>query len=64
MPAKAPPWFGSVHRGIGGLGAGGQVAFADPASKVSVGFVRNAMTSKPDLSNQVISALYSCLDRR
>ncbi|HEX3900574.1 MAG TPA: serine hydrolase domain-containing protein [Mycobacteriales bacterium] len=60
-PAKGPRWFGPTPTAIGGLGAGGQVAFADPVRRVSGGFVRNAMAHKPDYGNEVIHTFYKCL---
>jgi CubicO group peptidase (beta-lactamase class C family) len=63
-PAKGPRAFGPTPTAFGGLGAGGQVGFADPVRRVSGGFVRNALTHKPDLGNEVIAAFYECLDRR
>lgn len=64
LPPKAAQWFGPVRGAIGGLGAGGQVGFADPARGVSIGFVRNALTNKPDLSTALISTFYNCLNER
>ncbi|HWC36383.1 MAG TPA: serine hydrolase domain-containing protein [Mycobacteriales bacterium] len=61
-PARGPRLLGPTPAAIGGLGAGGQVGFADPVRRVSGGFVRNALTHKPDLSNNVIAAFYRCLD--
>ncbi|HVV76475.1 MAG TPA: serine hydrolase domain-containing protein [Mycobacteriales bacterium] len=62
-PVKGPRVLGPTPSAIGGLGAGGQVGFADPVRRVSGGFVRNALTHKPDLGNEVIAAFYNCLDR-
>ena len=62
-PPRGPRLFGPTPSAIGGLGAGGQVAFADPVRRVSGGFVRNALTHSPDLGNEVIHAFYGCLDQ-
>jgi CubicO group peptidase (beta-lactamase class C family) len=63
-PAKGLRVLGPTPSTIGGLGAGGQVGFADPVRRVSVGFVRNALTHNPDLGNEVVYAFYRCLDQR
>jgi CubicO group peptidase (beta-lactamase class C family) len=63
-PARGPRVFGPTPSAVGGLGAGGQVAFADPVRRVSGGFIRNAMSYKPDLGNEVIWEFYNCLDGR
>ncbi|HEX3706444.1 MAG TPA: serine hydrolase domain-containing protein [Mycobacteriales bacterium] len=63
-PAKGTRLLGPTPSAFGGLGAGGQVAFADPVRRVSGGFVRNALAHKPDLGNEVIQAFYTCLDQR
>jgi CubicO group peptidase (beta-lactamase class C family) len=63
-PMNGPRRLGPTPSAIGGLGAGGQVGFADPVRRVSGGFVRNALTHKPDLGNDVVYAFYDCLDNR
>jgi CubicO group peptidase (beta-lactamase class C family) len=63
-PMKGPRVFGPTPTAVGGLGAGGQVGFADPVRRVSGGFIRNAMAYKPDLGNEVIGEFYRCLDER
>lgn len=63
-PHRLPRYFGPTPNAIGGLGAGGQVGFADPVRRVGAGFVRNALAHKPDLGNQVIQTFYNCLDQR
>jgi CubicO group peptidase (beta-lactamase class C family) len=62
-PARGPRLLGPTPSAYGGLGAGGQVGFADPVRRVSGGFVRNALANKPDLANAVIYTFYECLDR-
>jgi CubicO group peptidase (beta-lactamase class C family) len=57
---KEPPHFGPNPAAFGHDGAGGQIAFCDVEPQVSVGFVRNAMTSSSAYSTSVISRLYEC----
>jgi CubicO group peptidase (beta-lactamase class C family) len=63
-PAKGVRWFGPTPTAIGGLGAGGQVGFADPVRRVSGGFVRSLMAHKPNYGNEVIHTFFDCLDPR
>jgi CubicO group peptidase (beta-lactamase class C family) len=58
---SAPPWrFGPSPQAFGHLGAGGQIGFADPAHRVSVGFLRNSLADWK-VSTRLIDALYACL---
>ena len=52
--------FGSTPESFGPLGAGGQLGFADPVRKVSVGFVRNSMADW-SVSTRLVKELYACL---
>jgi CubicO group peptidase (beta-lactamase class C family) len=52
--------FGPTPESFGHLGAGGQVGFADPVRKVSVGFVRNSMADW-SVSTRLVQELYACL---
>jgi CubicO group peptidase (beta-lactamase class C family) len=63
-PARGPRLLGPTPTAVGGLGAGGQVGFADPVRRVSGGFVRTALSNKPDFGNDVIYKFYECLDQR
>ncbi|HWA67752.1 MAG TPA: serine hydrolase domain-containing protein [Mycobacteriales bacterium] len=63
-PARGPRPFGPTPTAVGGMGAGGQVGFADPVRRVSCGFVRTALSHKPDFGNQLIAKFYECLDGR
>lgn len=55
------PWkFGPTLETFGHLGAGGQVGFADPVRKVSVGFVRNHH-SEWQVSTSLVESLYAQL---
>jgi len=55
------PWrFGPTPETFGHLGAGGQIGFADPVRRVSVGFVRNHLHDW-SVSTELIEALYSNL---
>jgi CubicO group peptidase (beta-lactamase class C family) len=58
---KEPYRFGTNPAAFGHDGAGGQIAFCDVQNQVSVGFVRNAMTSSPAYSTKVINRLYDCI---
>lgn len=55
------PWrFGPTLDTFGHLGAGGQVGFADPVRKVSIGFVRNHH-SEWQVSTSLVESLYAQL---
>jgi CubicO group peptidase (beta-lactamase class C family) len=58
---KEPYHFGPNPTSFGHDGAGGQIAFCDLDNQVSVGFVRNAMTSSSAYSSKVIESLYECI---
>lgn len=45
----------------GHAGAGGNLAFADPARRVSFGLVKNQMQNDNVTAQRVVEALYSCL---
>ena len=53
--------FGPTPISFGHLGAGGQIGFADPERRVSVGFVRNHVHDW-SVSTELINTLYDCLD--
>jgi CubicO group peptidase (beta-lactamase class C family) len=55
--------FGPSRTAFGHDGAGGQIAFADRSARISVGFVRNQLSSSPKASNRLIEALYRCAGR-
>lgn len=63
-PAMGPRAFGPTPTAVGGLGAGGQVGWADPVRRVSGAFVRSALSHKPNFGNEVIAKFYECLDGR
>ena len=52
--------FGHSPGAFGHLGAGGQIGFADPERKVSVGFVRNSLADW-SVSTTLVTELYACL---
>lgn len=55
------PWrFGPTPESFGHLGGGGQIGFADPVRKVSVGFVRNHIGDW-SVSTRLVETLYACL---
>jgi CubicO group peptidase (beta-lactamase class C family) len=58
---KEPYRFGTNPLAFGHDGAGGQIAFCDVQNQVSVGYVRNALTSSPTFSTKVINRLYECI---
>jgi CubicO group peptidase (beta-lactamase class C family) len=59
-PGGSPP-FGPSPTAFGHTGAGGQIAFCDPANRVGVGFVRNQLSLTTAFSETLILALYACL---
>jgi CubicO group peptidase (beta-lactamase class C family) len=54
------PW-GRHEEAFGHDGFGGQLGFADPVSRVGVGFVRSAASHDSPLLAVLIKALYDCL---
>jgi CubicO group peptidase (beta-lactamase class C family) len=54
------PRFGPNPEAFGHDGAGGQIAFCDLENRISVGFVRNDLTSVSKGSTRLITALYEC----
>ena len=58
-----PPMHGPNDGAFGHMGAGGQIGFADPASRVSCGFVRNHLEHQafPLMGACLVDMLYSCL---
>ena len=55
------PWrFGPTPEAFGHLGAGGQIGFADPVRRVSVGFLRNDLTDWA-VPIDLVDALYKSL---
>ena len=61
--AGVPPMHGPNDGAFGHMGAGGQVGFADPTSRVSCGFVRNHLEHQalPLMGACLVDVLYSCL---
>lgn len=57
-----PRQHGPNDDAFGHMGAGGQVAFADPVAGVGVGFVRNHLEYQalPILGASLVAALYEC----
>ena len=61
-----PHQHGPNDEAFGHMGAGGQVAFADPVGGVACGFVRNHLENQalPLMGATVVDALYRCLPGR
>ena len=59
-----PRQHGPNDHAFGHMGAGGQLAFADPERRVSCGFVRNHLEHQalPLMGASLVAAFYSCLD--
>ena len=59
----APPMHGPNEGAFGHMGAGGQIGFADPSTRVAVGFVRNHLENQalPLMGAFLVDVLYSCL---
>jgi CubicO group peptidase (beta-lactamase class C family) len=57
-----PRQHGPNDEAFGHMGAGGQVAFADPVAGVGVGFVRNHLEYQalPIMGASLVAALYEC----
>ena len=58
LPGTLGNRMGPHDEAFGHGGAGGQIGFADPVRRVSVGFVRSQLTLLPTLSDALIAALY------
>jgi CubicO group peptidase (beta-lactamase class C family) len=58
---ERPRGFGPHDEAFGHTGMGGQIGFADPVSRVGVGFVRSHHTSFPYLPLLLNAALYDVL---
>ncbi len=60
-----PRQHGPNDEAFGHMGAGGQVAFADPAAGVACAFVRNHLEppAMPVMGALLVDALYGCLGR-
>ena len=61
-----PRQHGPNDEAFGHMGAGGQVAFADPTTGVACAFVRNQLENqaRPLMGAALVAALYECLDIR
>jgi CubicO group peptidase (beta-lactamase class C family) len=59
----APPMHGPNEGAFGHMGAGGQIGFADPSTRVAAGFVRNHLENQalPLMGACLVDVLYSCL---
>ncbi len=57
-----PPMHGPNDGAFGHMGAGGQVAFADPTARVACSFVRNHLENQalPLMGACLVDVLYSC----
>lgn len=55
--------FGPERDAYGHAGAGGQLGFADPFNRVSVGFVRSHLTHSWKACGDLTRTLYTCLER-
>jgi CubicO group peptidase (beta-lactamase class C family) len=66
LVAGAPPMHGPNRGAFGHMGAGGQIGFADPATRVGCGFVRNHLENQalPLMGACLVDVLYSCLGAR
>jgi CubicO group peptidase (beta-lactamase class C family) len=60
--AGEPPHFGPNPDSYGCEGAGGQVVFCDPSQRLSVAFVRSALSSSPHLFRSLVDAVYAGLE--
>jgi CubicO group peptidase (beta-lactamase class C family) len=60
-----PRQHGPNDESFGHMGAGGQVAFADPIARVGCGFVRNHLENQamPLMGAALVDAFYRCLPR-
>jgi CubicO group peptidase (beta-lactamase class C family) len=61
QPPKGKRRYGPDPLAFGSEGAGGQLAFADPSRRVSVAFVRSALSSSPAFALELVDTLYRCL---
>ena len=60
--APTPPAWGPHDESFGANGYGGQIGFADPVSRVGVGFVRSELLAIDTLGPSLVRALYDCLE--
>ncbi len=60
MPGGTFGW-GPHDEAFGHGGHGGQIAFADPVSRVGVGFVRSHLSLTSPLGPRLVDALYHCV---
>jgi CubicO group peptidase (beta-lactamase class C family) len=65
LVSGVPRQHGPNDESFGHMGAGGQVAFADPVARVGCGFLRNHLEyqAMPFLGASVVDAFYRCLPR-
>jgi CubicO group peptidase (beta-lactamase class C family) len=58
------PQHGPDDEAFGHMGAGGQVAFADPVARVGCAFVRNHLENQalPLMGASLVDTLYRCLN--
>ena len=57
LPNRLGPNLASFGYG----GAGGQIGFADPDNRLSIGFVRSHLSNSPGLSTMLIEAVYESI---
>jgi CubicO group peptidase (beta-lactamase class C family) len=56
--------YGPAQSAFGSEGGGGQIAFCDPESRISAGFVRSQLDMPGRFSAGLIDALYRCAGER
>lgn len=54
--------WGPHDESFGHDGAGGQIGFADPISRLGVGFMRSELSQTSTLSASLLRSVYDCLD--